>query len=129
MSELGDCIEYDRCRGPAWESPGPYSAPGQLSLSVKCHAAIFSTSPRRRPPLLLLSGQPRVPTPELGLHSDLISHSRLLLGLVTVLVGCDSCFLKQRWRPLSYCQQRDWKRGGNQREALIETGKNEVWGI
>lgn len=96
---------------------------------MKCHAAIFSTSPRRRPPRLHLSGQPRVPTPELGPHSDLISHGRLLLGLVTVLVGCDSCFLKQRWLPFSYCQQRDWKRGGNQREALVETGKNEVWGI
>lgn len=47
-------------------APDPILPPGQLSLSVKCHAAFFSTSPRRRPPRLRLSGQPRVPTPELG---------------------------------------------------------------
>lgn len=58
---------------------------GQLSLKARCHAAIFSTSPRRGGlPRLHLSGQPRVPTPELGPHSDLISHGRLLPGLVTV---------------------------------------------
>lgn len=125
MSELGDCIQYARCRGPAWERPRPYSAPGQLSLSVKCHAAIFSTSPRRGPPRLHLSSQPRVPTPELGPHSDLISHGRLLPALVTVLVGCDSCFLKQRWLPLSYASkgtgraeeagERPWLRPGRVR--------------
>lgn len=82
----------------------------------------------RGPPRLHLSGQPRVPTPELGPHSDLISHGRLLPGPVTVLVGPDFCFLKQQWLPLSHCQQKGWKSGGNWRGILIEMGKNEVWG-
>lgn len=109
------------------KGPVPILLPGQLKLSARCHAVIFSTSPRRELPRLHLSGQARISTPELGPHSDLISHGCLLPGLVMVLVGCDSCFLTQRWLPLSYCQQRDWKSGGNWRQALIETGKNEVW--
>lgn len=110
---------------PSW-APSVF-CPKIVSLKARCHAAVFSTSPGGSRPACICPANPRVPTPELGPHSDLISHGRLLPGLVTVLVGPDCCFLKQQWLPLSHCQQKDWKSGGNWRGILIEMGKNEVW--